>query len=296
MAGCQLSLAQIVKSAGVNPGKQIRELRETIASLEVGTLTGERKEELARLKVELEHLYKDEEIYWRQRCKNQWAKEGDRNTRFFHAKASRRRRTNHISGLENNNGEWKDSVKEVEAIILEYFGDLFKSSSPTTEIIDEILAEVALVVTPAMNQHFALPFSSSEVTTTLSNMAPLKSPGPDGLPPIFFQKYWSIIGSDVTSCVLNFLNNNTLPRMLNFTFIMLIPKIDNPNKISQFRPISLCNVIYKIGSKMIANRIKPFLNEIISPTQSVWLVVVFSNGGNELLFIDLRWDRVVANY
>lgn len=72
--------------------------------------------------------------------------------------------------------------------------------------------------------------------------------------------------------MLNFLNSQNLPRMLNFfTFIVLIPKISNPKKIIEFRPISLCNVIYKIGSKMIANRIKPFLNDIISPIQTAFV-------------------------
>lgn len=102
-------------------------------------------------------------------------------------------------------------------------------------------------------------------------MSPLKSPGPDGFPAVFFHKYWHIIGSDISSCVLDFLNHNHLPARLNFTFIVLIPKVDNPKRITEFRPISLCNVVYKIGSKIIANRLKPFLNDIISPTQSAFI-------------------------
>lgn len=263
--GCQLGLSQMIKSAGPSPGKKIRELRERLATLEDGVLTPEKKDEMAGLKVELEHLYMDEEIYWRQRCKNQWAKEDDRSTRFFHAKATKRRKNNTISGLENPDGEWRDTVAEVEKIILDYFGDLFTSTNPSLEFIDDNLANVSPRVTLAMNQQLAMHYSPSEVTSAHSQMSPLKSPGPDGLPPIFFQKYWNILGSDITSCVLNFLNNKCLPRMLYFTFIVLIPKVNSPRKISEFKPISLCNVVYKIGSKMIANRLKPFMNDIISP-------------------------------
>lgn len=74
----------------------------------------------------------DEEIYWRQRCKNQWAKEGDRNTRFFHAKASRRHKSNLISGLYDAVGQWKEEIADVEKIVLDYFGNLFQTSAPSS--------------------------------------------------------------------------------------------------------------------------------------------------------------------
>lgn len=93
-------------------------------------------------------------------------------------------------------------------------------------------------------------------------MSPLKSPGPDGFPILFFKKYWHILGYDIISCVLKFLNEGTFPVKLNFTFIVLISKISKPERMVDFRPISLCNVIYKLGSKTIANRLKPFLKPV----------------------------------
>lgn len=124
------------------------------------------------------------------------------------------------------------------------------------------------VVTPAMNLQLSTPFTAAEVTQDLSQMSTLKSLGPNGLPPVFFHKYWHIIGADISTCVLNF---NHLSAKLNFTFIVLIPKVPSPKYITEFRPISLCNVVYKIGSKMIANRIKPMLKDVISPTQSAFV-------------------------
>lgn len=152
----------------------------------------------------------------------------------------------------------------MEKIIVDYFGDLFQTSAPSSELIDEILATVAPVVTPVMNQHLSRPFSSIEVTQALSHMSPLKSPGPEGLPAVFFHKYWHILGSDISSCVLKFFNHNLLLDKLN-------PKVSDPKRITEFRPISLCNVVYKIGSKIIVNRLKPFLNDVISPTQSAFI-------------------------
>ena len=102
-------------------------------------------------------------------------------------------------------------------------------------------------------------------------MAPLKAPGPDGMPPLFFQIYWLDIGMDITKAVLSSLNSGSLLKSINHTFISLIPKVKNPKRVTEFRPISFCNVIYKIISKVIANGLKPLLNSIISETQSAFI-------------------------
>lgn len=123
-----------------------------------------------------------------------------------------------------------------------------------------------------MNQTLTTtPYIPGEVTTALFQMAPLKSPGPNGFPAIFFKKDWNIRGTDIISCILDFLNGRRLPNRLNFTFIVLIPKVCNPKRMTGCGYVSLCNVIYKIGSKMIANRLKLFLDDIISPTQSAFV-------------------------
>ena len=102
-------------------------------------------------------------------------------------------------------------------------------------------------------------------------MAPLKALGPDGMPALFYHSFWHIIGSQVTNAVLSCLNSCKIPESINHTFITLIPKVPSPKRMSDFRPISLCNVIYKIMSKVIANRLKPILSKIISETQSAFV-------------------------
>ena len=83
--------------------------------------------------------------------------------------------------------------------------------------------------------------------------------------------FWHIVGDNVVSVVLEFLNTSYLLPDLNHTYIVLIPKIKNPVKVSDYRPISLCNVIYKIIAKVLANRLKQVLPHIISPTQSAFV-------------------------
>jgi hypothetical protein len=98
-----------------------------------------------------------------------------------------------------------------------------------------------------------------------------KAPGPDGFTTGFFQTHWASIGSSVTNVVLHFLNDGQMPEGVNQTTIVLIPKIKNPHELKEFRPISLCNVIYKLCSKILANRLQVFLDEIISVEQSVFV-------------------------
>ena len=103
-------------------------------------------------------------------------------------------------------------------------------------------------------------------------MHPTKALGPDGMSPIFYQKYWDVVDYDVVNCVLGALNSGLLPCSLNETFICLIPKVASPQKISEFRPISLCNVVYKIISKVLANRLKKILKEVIDESQNAFVL------------------------
>ena len=102
-------------------------------------------------------------------------------------------------------------------------------------------------------------------------MLPTKAPDPDGISAILFQKYWVIVGNDVICMVLNVLNSNMSMVEINKTNITLVPKIKNPTKMIDFRPISLCNVVYKLISKVSANRLKIILPQIISENQSAFL-------------------------
>lgn len=138
-------------------------------------------------------------------------------------------------------------------------------------LIDHLLESVKARVTPEMNAQMSIPFTPDEVLYALNQMSPLKSPGPDGLPTLFFQIYWHVLGSTIINCVFDFLNYRRLPTAINYTFIVLISKTNHPKRITEFRPISLCNVVYKLGSKALANRLKPHLNSVISPTQSVFV-------------------------
>jgi hypothetical protein len=122
-----------------------------------------------------------------------------------------------------------------------------------------------------MNAMLLKEYSTEEVELALSQMHPLKSPGPDGFAACFYQKSWATVKIDVCMAVLDFLNNGVFDNDLNVTHIVLIPKKKNPSFLTDYRPISLCNVLYKLIAKVIANRLKKVLAIIISPSQSAFV-------------------------
>ena len=138
--------------------------------------------------------------------------------------------------------------------------------------MEECLNAVHSKVTDDMQEFLSSEFTAEEVKAALFQMGPTKAPGPDGMNALFYQKFWHVVGNNVVLAVLDFLNNGNMLLDINHTNIVLIPKVKNPERMSEFRPISLCNVIYKIISKVLANRLKQVLLQIISPTQSAFVL------------------------
>ncbi|KAM7462241.1 hypothetical protein LguiA_030362 [Lonicera macranthoides] len=102
-------------------------------------------------------------------------------------------------------------------------------------------------------------------------MHPDKSPGPNGFNFYFYKKLWPDVGTDVTNFCLHCLNTCQLLADLNETLIVLIPKVKKPDKITFLHPISLCNVVVKILTKVLANRLKVVLNSVFSEAQSAFI-------------------------
>lgn len=154
--------------------------------------------------------------------------------------------------------------KALKTFIANQYQQLFRSSAGSN--IEEVLDCVQARVTQEINDNLAVPFSSDEVWEALKEMGDLKAPGADGMPVIFYKKFWSLMGSKVKEEVLEVLNGAAMPVGWNDTVIVLIPKVKSPEKLKDLRPISLCNVVYKLISKVLANRLKLVLPDIISPS------------------------------
>lgn len=143
--------------------------------------------EINKLRKEINDLQDCEEILWQQRAKVQWLTLGDRNTKFFHSKASKRRKKNTINRILDENGVWCETEDNIAEVAVNYFERLYTMSqaSNMTMIIDTIQSRV----TTEMNHDLISEFTREEGELALKQLHPTKAPGPDSMSAIFIQKY-----------------------------------------------------------------------------------------------------------
>ena len=128
-----------------------------------------------------------EEKLWQQRSHDHWMVSRDSNSKFFHNRATQRFHKNKISELRNSEGVLVPGDSNVSSMMIGYYSKLFTTSEPSN--IEEVVQFTKRVVADEMNIGLIGNFSKEEVTIALKQMAPLKAPGPNGMPPIFFQHY-----------------------------------------------------------------------------------------------------------
>lgn len=142
------------------------------------------------------------------------------------------------------------------------------SAAPSPQIISSFLP---LRCSPTAVDILAADFTDLDIQTAFLSLPASKAPGPDGYPAEFFKTNWNVVRRDMIAAVKEFMESGCLLQQWNSTVISLIPKKPNANKMTEFRPISCCNTVYKVASKLLANRIKSALPELISPAQSAFV-------------------------
>lgn len=190
-----------------------------------------------------------------QRSRVDWLKEGDCNTKFFHRKVVWRARKNRIKSLVDEQGVVHTDNKVMADIATSYFSNLF-TADPSLHA-ESVTNLIHARVIDIMNEGLCAEFIEKEVSDAVFQIGPLKAPRPDGFPVRVFQRNWAVMKVQVIAGVLEFFRTGHIPDGMNDTSIILIPKVDNPVKLSNYRPISLCNVIYKVDAKCLVNRLRP---------------------------------------
>nr|GEX00064.1 hypothetical protein [Tanacetum cinerariifolium] len=165
--------------------------------------------------------------------KVEWLKAGDRNSKYFH---------NVVKGQSSNVLPFSDS------------DSLFVKKLHVSEALNLVRI-----------------ISNEEIKLALFDIDGNKAPGPDGFSSQFFKDSWSVVGDDVCKAVRDFFSNGKLLKEINATVFSLVPKVAAPSKVSDYRPIACCNVVYKIISKVICNRLKGVLGFLVDDNQSAFI-------------------------
>jgi hypothetical protein len=167
------------------------------------------------LQREIEELLEFEDLKWKQRAKQHWLWNGDRNTTFFHSWVQHRRKINRIWSIADEQGRIWRKDRDIGRVLLSYYEELFTSQS--ARFVEDCTNLVDTRVTNDMNNWLLHSFSEEEVQKALFQMHPLKSPGPDGYLAVFYQKNWTTVGRDVCKAMLFYLNGGQLDEGINMT-------------------------------------------------------------------------------
>ncbi|KAK7282263.1 hypothetical protein RIF29_10909 [Crotalaria pallida] len=213
-----------------------------------------------------EHIALQEEAYRFQQSRSKWIAMGDQNTRYFQNAALCRRKRNRINALLNEENSWIYDSNELKDMAVNYFSKLYSIDDRNSYSLDTVTCFPYLP--PGAETLLDVDICMEEVRRALFSMGNLKSPGLDGLHALFYKSQWDHMQQFVYNFVKSVFQDPRCIAKVNQTTITLIPKIDRPQRITDFRPISLCNVIYKVVTKVVVNRVKPIMNRVISHTQS----------------------------
>ena len=190
-------------------------------------------------------------ICWQQ-SRDQWLRERDANSKKIHGSMCDRRRGNTMSSVLVN-GVMVDGVDNVRSAVFDHFSSHIKSQR-----VERPSMEALQFQSLSYREGISLvkPFYVQEVKAAMWNCDNFKCSGHDGVTIGCIKEFWNILCDDVMRFLVEFHRNKCLTKGINNTFIALISKVDSPQRLNDFRPISLVGSMYKILAKVLANRLQ----------------------------------------
>ncbi|CAN1239055.1 LINE-1 retrotransposable element ORF2 protein [Linum grandiflorum] len=254
------------KNGQSNSARKILTLKEEITRTKLTTPPNWKL--IRSLESDLEQALRSEDSYWKTKARNQWLSQGDRNTKYFHRIASFHRNKMHIGKLKTDEGTFLTSEEDKQLLAVNYFKRLFSSDIPPGFFPVHLCPSLSKSVSKTQNDALIRQVSFQEIKQAVFSLGPNQAPGLDGFTGTFYREYWKYIHPDLCGAVRSFFVTGIIPCNINHTLISLIPKIHNPSSMSHLRPISLCQFLYKIIAKILANRLALVLPSLIGSHQT----------------------------
>ncbi|GKD96348.1 putative RNA-directed DNA polymerase, partial [Tanacetum coccineum] len=214
------------------------------------------------------HTNLDEERFLKQRAKIKWLQEGDSKSAYFHRSVKARISKGRIDCIMDHENVVYGG-DDLPKVFVEHYMN-FLGVQATVEDLNHHGLFVRKLHQSKFENMVRILFDE-EIRMAMFFIWNDKAPGPDGYTTVFFKKAWDVVGSDVCNSVRYFFTNGKLLREVNHTILAMLPKVSTPSRANEFCPISGCNVIYKCISKIITNRIKEGLDDVVSVNQSTFV-------------------------
>lgn len=239
------------------------------------TQTDSVRARIVDLQTRYQHYVAAQEAYWIQRSRLNWNLQGDQNTRFFHMTVKVRRRRNRIQVIQNKEGDWFVKEEEIRRLFVNHFKEIYKEDQTDRQYclhrLSEKIGDQIVRVPECEIQGLQMIPTELEIQRVVFALGPTKAPGPNGMNASLIQKHWGTFGPTVTKEVMLFFQTGIMKPVIAHSNLILIPKIDAPLRVTDFRPISVCNLLYKVISKLIARRMQPLMANMIANTQTAFI-------------------------
>ncbi|GFS35677.1 hypothetical protein Acr_00g0041410 [Actinidia rufa] len=205
-----------------------------------------------------------------QLAKVKYLNNSDRGTKFFHDLIKSNRARNQIVSLTDSNGAVTTSTLQVSSMFVDYYTNLLDTQK-VCQKMDMGSITGGNMVSNDQAVNLTRMVTEEEIKTALFSIGDDKALGPNGYSSCFFKKSWDIIRADVCEAIKEFFRAGSILKQMNHTIIALVPKSRNASRMEEFRPISCCNVIYKIISKILASSLSPILENLVDHAQSAFV-------------------------
>ncbi|GKB67000.1 RNA-directed DNA polymerase, eukaryota, reverse transcriptase zinc-binding domain protein [Tanacetum coccineum] len=212
----------------------------------------------------------DELKLLQQKAKIQWLSEGDQNKAYFHGILKSRKHKGRIESICDENG-MRFERDNVANVFVEHFKKFLRIKQDV-QPLDSVEVNFDNVLSKEDAEGMIGIVTDEEIKEAIFDIDSNTASGLDGYTLGFFKKAWNIIGKEVCLAIKDFFLNGKLLGEINATMIALVPKLDVPTKVYEFRPITCCNVIYKSISKILTNRIKIGLQKVVNINQSAFIL------------------------
>ena len=221
--------------------------------------------------VNFQNTKRDYQMILMQKAKLHWLREGDENTRLFHNYIKGRKKNNLILALHDMDGKWVDTPNLITNSFIDFYTHLLGTTMESRcGVYDHIIKQGRCLES---NQHLLLDciFSQEDIKKAVFSINKNKAPGLDGYNSAFFQHSWDIIGDEISWAIQDAFRSRKLLREINITAVTLIPKVNVPKSVKDYRPIACCTIIYKCITKLICSQLGKVLPSVISSNQGAFV-------------------------
>lgn len=263
------------EQGGKDPNVELELIDKEMQVLIKSTQTEVVRQRIADLQTRYQQYVAAQEAYWLQRSRLNWNLQGDQNTRFFHMTVKVRRRRNRIQAIQDEAGDWFVTEEEIRRLFVDHFKEIYKEDPTDREYhlnqLSEKIGGQIVKVPECQVQGLEMMPTELEIQRVVFALGPTKAPGPDGMNAALIQKQWGIFGPTVIKEVLLFFQTGIMKPAIAQSNLILIPKVEAPLRVSDYRPISVCNLLYKVISKLLARRMQPLMADLIANTQTAFI-------------------------